>query len=529
MKISWNFVKNKHFGNYILKTGIGIFLLIASVVFVLMSTFNVFVTRNASEIPIVSLHPVYEIYAFIVAAMLLVCLQSVFNNIKSQYLFSLVIVWVALIAIFLAANVSTYLRPADPGTCIKAARSFNNGHYGFLRNGGYLCKYPYQLYWISWLRFLLSINNSVRFLYYVNAIISVMTIVLIYMTSCEMTHNNMIRNTTAILSGLFLPIVFNTLFIYANVLALLLTLIGIWLLVRGLVRSRDTFIYWSPLPIVAASLFKNNYMIALIAFFIAILFTKLKRLKIFIMLLISIFCMSLCNTAINHYYSNVSHTTVNVKNGMPKSGFVVMGIQNTSQKPGWFSGFTDYNYKKYHHSAKKVDEVSKNYLAQRVPFLQSHKKYAINFFKAKIVTTWGDPTFQSVWNGPLVSWHDAPVSRVKSKNDLINKIYDADGSSKILKLVRVTSQFATWMILIFSILGAIFLLKSKNILVDRNIGVLFAFIFFVGGFLFHLIWETKAQYVYQYVFMLIPSAAIAINQLFTKLHKKDFLRTGNHE
>ena len=34
---------------------------------------------------------------------------------------------------------------------------------------------------------------------------------------------------------------------------------------------------------------------------------------------------------------------------------------------------------------------------------------------------------------------------------------------------------------------------------------------FLGGFFFHLMWETKSQYVYPYVFMLIPMSALGID------------------
>ena len=40
--------------------------------------------------------------------------------------------------------------------------------------------------------------------------------------------------------------------------------------------------------------------------------------------------------------------------------------------------------------------------------------------------------------------------------------------------------------------------------------LLYAVIFFIGGFLFHTFWETKAQYVYQYTASLIPVASVGL-------------------
>lgn len=33
------------------------------------------------------------------------------------------------------------------------------------------------------------------------------------------------------------------------------------------------------------------------------------------------------------------------------------------------------------------------------------------------------------------------------------------------------------------------------------------YLYFIGGFIFHLFWEAKSQYVYTYVFMLLPICA----------------------
>lgn len=37
------------------------------------------------------------------------------------------------------------------------------------------------------------------------------------------------------------------------------------------------------------------------------------------------------------------------------------------------------------------------------------------------------------------------------------------------------------------------------------------YLWIVGGFMFHMVSETKSQYVYMYVFALIPTAAYEVN------------------
>lgn len=45
-------------------------------------------------------------------------------------------------------------------------------------------------------------------------------------------------------------------------------------------------------------------------------------------------------------------------------------------------------------------------------------------------------------------------------------------------------------------------------------------IFLIGGFLFHLFWETKGQYVYPYIFMQIPAAAYAVTRFYERISAK---------
>lgn len=45
-------------------------------------------------------------------------------------------------------------------------------------------------------------------------------------------------------------------------------------------------------------------------------------------------------------------------------------------------------------------------------------------------------------------------------------------------------------------------------------------LYLIGGVLFHLMWETKSQYVYGYVFLLIPLGAAGAFETYQKMIKK---------
>jgi len=53
---------------------------------------------------------------------------------------------------------------------------------------------------------------------------------------------------------------------------------------------------------------------------------------------------------------------------------------------------------------------------------------------------------------------------------------------------------------------------------------LFSILFFLGGFLFHIAWETKSQYVYPYVILLVPITARGISVVLESVKRAIKLR-----
>ena len=69
------------------------------------------------------------------------------------------------------------------------------------------------------------------------------------------------------------------------------------------------------------------------------------------------------------------------------------------------------------------------------------------------------------------------------------------------------------MIWTFSLVFMLLFAKKKD-------GWQMFFLYLIGGLLFHLLWETKSQYTYTYVFVLIPFAAYSMSRTFEFLRQK---------
>ena len=89
-------------------------------------------------------------------------------------------------------------------------------------------------------------------------------------------------------------------------------------------------------------------------------------------------------------------------------------------------------------------------------------------------------------------------------------IYIEDGKSSVYKFILYTSVLVVWSILIFTIFTLSIKLFKKSAKLLNSDYLLYATLFFIGGFVFHTFWETKSQYVYQYTATLIPVASVGI-------------------
>lgn len=157
-------------------------------------------------------------------------------------------------------------------------------------------------------------------------------------------------------------------------------------------------------------------------------------------------------------------------------------------------------------------------IKERFQTFAKNPKYAVSFFGEKIITTWCEPTYQSIWSGPLISMNCSTTV------EFLRNLYSGES---------VYELFASLMnILTVLLFGFSLVFVSWNIL-HTNSQILpldlFSILFFLGGFLFHLFWETKSQYVYPYVVTLVPSAARGMNIFFESIQKHIHGKGAQHE
>ena len=140
--------------------------------------------------------------------------------------------------------------------------------------------------------------------------------------------------------------------------------------------------------------------------------------------------------------------------------------------------------KKYGEAALKdpenIGEKYKEKVKERLTYFTKNIRYALNFYIMKIASMWTENTYAAV------------RSNGQDKYSFENIIEALTFYQKVL------------LILMCAIILKLIIRNKKNL----SLEVILLITIFIGGFLFHILWEAKSRYILPYIVVLIPLAAI---------------------
>jgi len=197
-----------------------------------------------------------------------------------------------------------------------------------------------------------------------------------------------------------------------------------------------------------------------------------------------------------------AHTGAELDSGCPTVLWLAMGtdIDNRSSGPGWFD-MSSYNiYMDTGAQPEAAAAIGMEKLKNNAEKIRNDPSRALAFFTDKVISVWCEPLYQSLWSGPMELFGQATHTPLMLSLYGGGKAEDlAEGFSKMLSLL-------VWAGVCLSLFGSARKTRGWELMV----------LYFIGGFLFHLIWEAKSQYVYPYVFCLLPFAARGLWQIIDR-------------
>ncbi len=437
-------------------------------------------------------------------------LKKVSNKI---FLIVTTIIIMLLSAIFICT--ARILPKADQEVMTYLASEFMKGNYDALEIDGYLNRFPFQLGYMYLTELLFRIvRESTIVMQLLNVICIGGIIILLYKFTNKMFQNKEVNKIFCLLMLGFLPIVFFSTFVYGNIIGLLFALIAIYSILLYIGKRKMKYLIIASISIGISILLKKNYQIFFVGIVVLLIldFIEKRDKKIWVGIILSAICMILFNKIIFLYTEK--RTGIEIADGVPMISYIQMGLKEGSETKmaGWYDGSVVSIYQEANGDTAKASERSMNNLEEILNDFSKNPSKIFKVLTEKIATTWLEPTFQTIWiNEPAENFNKIPESM--KNNKLLISFFDGKLSIAYIEYNNI------YEIVIFITAGICLIIGFKRTSIERLSLILMV----IGGFFFHLIWETKCYYVLTFYILLLPYAANGIYIVFEKIN--DFSHT----
>jgi len=393
---------------------------------------------------------------------------------------------------------------ADQKSVSELASQFCDNNFSGLKEGGYLLIYPFQLGMTAFLEVVYRISGKGNYTVFqlLNVLFLCVSFFAMYKITDIFFKKNKVNNILLILLfGCFPPILYCT-FVYGNIMSMMLCLISVWMQLHYLESGRTRYFIISALSISLAVIIKSNSLIVLAAMVIMFImdFIRKRRLRQLGLSAVLVFTVFMSGVWLNTFYEKRSGIEIN--EGAPKILWAAMGLQEGNLAPGWYNKYTLNTYTQSDYDEGKAINQAEESINNSLEAFIENPAYAAEFFYEKFVSQWNDPTYEGFWI--------SGVHYRNSSDQLLNSIYYGNIHS-ISAAFMNSYQF----IIIFGALCFVILERKR---IGANEMFLAMIIF--GGFLFHMIWEAKGQYIMTYFVMLIPYSAAGVNAVLELAKRK---------
>ncbi len=410
----------------------------------------------------------------------------------------------ALGLVFVAASMRAPKTETDQYIIVNAAQAWKRGDFSAItRPGSYLDRYPNQwgiitlLYGLS---FIFGEHN-----YLACQLINVLCTVWFYRSMAELADrvfqhgSKKAGNTLLILGVLFLPLNLYTTYVYGN-------LAGLALSAAALLKLDDVRRQFRILPIIQACLMlmlaviiKQNYLIFALGFLVTLVLLMIREAnwKLCIPCLGLLGVMLFSSSIVSTVVTGISGRTAREDSGLTPLAWVDMGLQESQSDyryDGWWARYYTYDsYDQNDYSRQAQKAVVSEEITKRLDQFRQDAGYTFRFFAGKNASQWNNPTFESFLLNKDMRQAGEPFYSSK----WVRRMFSIKETEKLSAFLN-RLQFV---VLIGVILFVLFYRNKEFI--SFSICVVF-----LGGFIFHTVWEAKGQYTLPYFVMLFPFSVV---------------------
>lgn len=430
--------------------------------------------------------------------------QAVRNRIDQQ---TTKILGMLCLLVFLAGScfiMMTQLLPgSDPAKVYAVAMQWRAGDFTAFEEGNYLFCYPFQsgivlFYYL--LSFVFGIDNTVGLQFVNLAALVIIYYLLAWFMRFQWREDKLVPVAAYLALMGWVPLFFYITYIYGILPGMACSLGAVCLAAKYLRTRRIQYMAGSALCIGLATVLKMNCLIYLVAIACFMLYDAVDLLLVkkepgkkwmasIGFVIVMAFSVWGCNQVTEKYVEHLSG--YDMPEGEVMLSWVVMGLQEAPRGPGNYNG---YNGNVFFNNNFDTDLANEQSLADLKKIIKRMAAdpldEGVDFFARKTAYQWNDPTFIAM---ERMSGRKSAIDLAASVRSLI------EGKGSVMLSVCL-NYVQTW---ILAGMLLYLLLHWRS----RNLYELMVAVVFLGGYLFHLIWESSASYTIPYFVMLIPYAA----------------------
>ncbi len=461
---------------------------------------------------------------FCVAALVLIAGIFIFE--KKHPLISEIICRISLVLVLIAYTVlgiiyvrtSPYYPSGDQINTTAGALYALDGKYTMFSTLGYIGVCPHQKGLLFFYEIIFKFFGPLNFTAsgIINTVFNVMTILMGYFLIKELKGGPAARFLWTVFSAAVIPYFAYIPYAYGELPSIFGVMALVFFFIKYINTGKIPYAVLAAPSAAFAILNRSSAWIAVFALIIISLLFSIDKKKIrYLIVMISVTVFSyVCLTAINIGYEIASgydrHT------GSPTIAYVAMGMQETDGASGVYNRYHQSVYEKYEGNKELAAAEAKEYISERLDEFSSDKELARNFYRNKILLQWIEPMYEC--NTHMASFKD-DIS-LETLPPFYMRAYVGDIHILLFKTMNKYQTLVYLMTLLFSVTTLVRLIRNKK----EPLSVKwFFFTFFIGGFIFSIIWEAKAKYSLPYFIFMLPIAAL----LFTDL--TGFLRSGSKQ
>ena len=511
-------------------------LMIGGILCLIVFILNIFsvttIVNNLSEKVTTRIcNPLEIIVTTIIIFTIIITVKTIMKKPRDKKTKIIIIVSVLILYVILQI-LWIHLRQAipifDQQNVYEAAVKIHGNKIEALKNSQYLELYPQQLTLATIYVGIFKIVNSTNLitLQYLNVIANTMTIIgLLLITKQIGKEYKVSKVKTLTISLLFIALPLLSTFIYGDLLSLPMSIFSIYFIIKYSEKNKNRYAILSAIFMAMAYMLRMNNLIYIIALVIYILLDILKMqsknikniIQKGIILILFIVISILPAKLIKTYWQN--KLEIDNTKSFPTIGFICIGMEGGDRASGWYNGHANWAFEDIETSKQRYkDEVS-----NRIQYFVQNPVYFVKFYTLKIASMWTENTYAGLWYNQTYNFGQIEgIERTSSQQKLA---WGVDSVVRKLTIPLYILQKAV-VLIIFGITILVIMKHRKNISNE----VLLLIIIFIGGFLFHILWEAKSRYIIPYIITLIPLASIEVEDyVMEKIKRIKFKNKKNGE